>query len=211
MDTAMDGKPSEGSARASGWLAGNLPGIFIGSGATVIAALVALLGTYITSYNEAANLARDAEVRLTEIRTATTDRVRDAEVKLAEVRATAEGRARDADVRLVEIGVGVLRAKPDETGAKAARQWAIELVEKRSGVRFSEEAKAQLLDKPLQTSRYDAGGRDYNTGDYYIGGHDYDTGNRNAGGTDPDAPPQRPAPRRLRDGNQPPATSEPSR
>lgn len=170
MDLATGGKPLEGSGQPVGQPSGRLIGVLVGCSAAISAVLVGLLtflSTLITANKDLESRARDADIKLTEIRTVAADRIRDAEVKLAEVRAGAEGRARDADVRMVEIGVGVLRAKPDEEGAVAAREWAIELIEKRSGVRFSEEAKAQLMKKRLRYSGPFAGSFDttWNSGD----------------------------------------------
>ena len=51
-------------------------------------------------------------------------------------------------VHLVEIAIGILRADPKEDVAPA-RAWAIEVVEKNSGVNFDEKDRAALLHKPL--------------------------------------------------------------
>jgi hypothetical protein len=61
---------------------------------------------------------------------------------------------RNAD--LVKIGVSVLRVDPDkEKQISAAREWALNLIDANaSGVKFSPEARAQLLKEPLG---YDAG------------------------------------------------------
>ena len=58
------------------------------------------------------------------------------------------------DAQLVQIGVGVLEIDPkQQEQVAAAREWALELIEANSGgVRFSPEARAQLLSKRLPTS-----------------------------------------------------------
>jgi hypothetical protein len=51
-------------------------------------------------------------------------------------------------VHLVEIAVGILRADPKE-GVTPARAWALDIIEKNSGVPFSKEDREALLQKPL--------------------------------------------------------------
>jgi hypothetical protein len=57
----------------------------------------------------------------------------------------------ERNARLVEIGVGVLRADPKkEPTALAARKWALDLIDANAGgVRFSSEARQQLLTEPI--------------------------------------------------------------
>jgi hypothetical protein len=60
-----------------------------------------------------------------------------------------KNRNRELDIKLVEIGIGILRADPKETQVKAARGWAVQVIENYSHVKFSEADKATLLNKPL--------------------------------------------------------------
>ena len=53
-------------------------------------------------------------------------------------------------VHLVEIAIGILRADPKEDVAPA-RSWAIDVIERNSGVRFQPEDRAALLHKPIAT------------------------------------------------------------
>jgi hypothetical protein len=62
---------------------------------------------------------------------------------------TYANRNRELDIRLVEIGIGILRADPKETDLKAARGWAVQVIEDYSKVKFSDADRAALLDKPL--------------------------------------------------------------
>jgi hypothetical protein len=57
----------------------------------------------------------------------------------------------ERNARLVEIGVNILRADPQkETNIEAARAWALDLIDANSGgVRFSREARTELLKRPL--------------------------------------------------------------
>jgi hypothetical protein len=52
------------------------------------------------------------------------------------------------NAQLVEMGVAILRADP------GARTWANEVIQDNSGRNFSEEAKKQLLEKPLKTASF---------------------------------------------------------
>ena|SRR5580692_4746176 len=70
----------------------------------------------------------------------------------------------DRNSRLVEIGVGILRVDPEkETQVAGARKWALDLIDANAGgVRFSPEARTELLEKRLG---YDPGSYDYTYSD----------------------------------------------
>jgi hypothetical protein len=51
-------------------------------------------------------------------------------------------------VHLVEIAIGILRADPKED-VTPARGWALDVIEKNSGVPFTKEDREALLHKPL--------------------------------------------------------------
>ena len=51
-------------------------------------------------------------------------------------------------VHLVEIAIGILRADPKED-VTPARGWALDIIEKNSGVPFSQQDREALLRKPL--------------------------------------------------------------
>jgi hypothetical protein len=51
-------------------------------------------------------------------------------------------------VHLVEIAIGILRADPKDD-VTPARAWAIDVIEKNSGVPFNAEDRAALLHKPI--------------------------------------------------------------
>jgi hypothetical protein len=51
-------------------------------------------------------------------------------------------------VHLVEISIGILRSDPKEDWTPA-RAWAIEVIEKNSGVKFMASDRAALLHKPI--------------------------------------------------------------
>lgn len=62
---------------------------------------------------------------------------------------TYSNRNRELDIELVKLGVAILRADPKETQTRGAREWAINVIEKFSGVPFTEKAKAELLTNKL--------------------------------------------------------------
>jgi hypothetical protein len=51
-------------------------------------------------------------------------------------------------VHLVELAIGILKADPKE-GVAPARAWAIEVIEKNSGIPFDNDDRAALLNKPI--------------------------------------------------------------
>jgi hypothetical protein len=55
-------------------------------------------------------------------------------------------------VHLVEIAIGILRADPKEDVAPA-RKWAIDVIEKNSGITFDAANRDALLHKPLMDKR----------------------------------------------------------
>lgn len=60
----------------------------------------------------------------------------------------------ERNARLVEIGVRVLLVDPTkEKQVRGAREWAIDLIDANAGVKFSPEARAELLNKPLGIAR----------------------------------------------------------
>ncbi|MFZ3311312.1 MAG: hypothetical protein WA280_18315 [Xanthobacteraceae bacterium] len=73
---------------------------------------------------------------------------------------------------LVQIGVGVLRVDPAKNPQMAAaREWAINLIDANAGgIKFSAEARAELLQKPLGYD--DSSFSDGNDGSYDDGAND---------------------------------------
>jgi hypothetical protein len=63
-------------------------------------------------------------------------------------------------VHLVEIAIGILRADPSKEDVAPARQWAIDIIERDSGVKFTPEDRAALLHKAVKTIDYGGGGFD---------------------------------------------------
>ena len=55
-------------------------------------------------------------------------------------------------VHLVEIAIGILRADPKED-VTPARGWALDVIEKNSGVPFTQEDRQALLHKPLAAGK----------------------------------------------------------
>ena len=53
------------------------------------------------------------------------------------------------DAQMVQIGVGILPADPVKSDVAPARKWAVDLVEKHSGLPFSPEDRENLLHRPI--------------------------------------------------------------
>ncbi len=60
---------------------------------------------------------------------------------------------RQMDVKMVEIGIGILRAPPKEDIA-VIRGWAIDVIERNSGRRFTDAQRAALLKQELPWAGY---------------------------------------------------------
>jgi hypothetical protein len=58
-------------------------------------------------------------------------------------------RNRELDIELVKLGVAILRADPQETQTRGAREWAINVIETFSRVPFTAKARAELLSNKL--------------------------------------------------------------
>jgi|HubBroStandDraft_6_1064221.scaffolds.fasta_scaffold1096793_2 hypothetical protein len=71
------------------------------------------------------------------------------------------GRTQELDIRMVEVGIGILRAPPTDDIA-SIREWAMDVIAKKSGFPFTPEQRAALLKEQLQYR--DA--YSYNTGSY---------------------------------------------
>jgi hypothetical protein len=72
-------------------------------------------------------------------------------VAIAAITFALKSMSEERNARLVEIGVGVLRVDPSkEDHITAAREWALNLIDANAGgVKFSREARAELLKKPF--------------------------------------------------------------
>jgi hypothetical protein len=55
---------------------------------------------------------------------------------------------RQLDVKLVEIGISILRAPAGED-VSAIREWALDLIERRTGTKFKPDQKTALIRRPL--------------------------------------------------------------
>jgi hypothetical protein len=57
-------------------------------------------------------------------------------------------------VHLVEIAIGILRADPTKEDVAPARGWAIDIIERDSGVKFSAADRAALLHQPIKAAAF---------------------------------------------------------
>jgi hypothetical protein len=74
----------------------------------------------------------------------------------------------ERNAHLVEIGVGILRVDPQkETQVGAARRWALDLIDANAGgVKFSLEARSDLLQRRLDYTQSIDYSSDFNSSDF---------------------------------------------
>jgi hypothetical protein len=58
---------------------------------------------------------------------------------------TASQKARDQDIRMVEIALSLVTPDPESGGAKGAREFAVDLLQKYSGVTISDDERASMI------------------------------------------------------------------
>jgi hypothetical protein len=84
------------------------------------------------------------------------------DAQIAQARSAAEAQmvlARSAfDGQMVQIGVNILSAEPGKADVTPARQWAIDLVEKHSGLPFNVADREALLHHPISSAALTLGG-----------------------------------------------------
>ena len=56
---------------------------------------------------------------------------------------------RDAQVQMIEMAVDILQSQPDPETGSGLREWAVEVIDRHSGVGLSEAARMELLKQPL--------------------------------------------------------------
>jgi hypothetical protein len=61
------------------------------------------------------------------------------------------------DEKMVDIGVNILAADPSKSDVAPARKWAIDLVEKHSGLPFDSADRESLLHHPIQVASANGG------------------------------------------------------
>ncbi|HXG77965.1 MAG TPA: hypothetical protein VNJ31_01320 [Methyloceanibacter sp.] len=90
------------------------------------------------------------EEALQKIQSAATD----AEAKIAELKSQAEQRSRELDIRMVEIALSLLKPDPNVEPSKiGAREWAVDVMEKYSGVRFSPAARRSIIETSVPVDK----------------------------------------------------------
>jgi hypothetical protein len=71
---------------------------------------------------------------------------KDAATKIEALKSETEQKSRELDIRMVEIALSLLKPDPNTDPNKVgAREWAINVMEKYSGVRFSEAARKSII------------------------------------------------------------------
>jgi hypothetical protein len=80
---------------------------------------------------------------LQKIQTATTD----ATARIEALKSEAEQKSRELDIRMVEIALSLVKPDPNVDPTKiGAREWAIDVMERFSGIRFSPSARQSIIE-----------------------------------------------------------------
>jgi hypothetical protein len=83
------------------------------------------------------------EQALKEIQTAAAQ----ATAKIQELKAEAEQKSRELDIHMVEIALSLVKPDPNEDKTKiGAREWAIDVMERFSGIKFSPAARKSIIE-----------------------------------------------------------------
>ncbi len=61
---------------------------------------------------------------------------------------------RDAQVRMIELAVGILQQEPDPEAGIGLREWAVDVIDRHSGVALSQAAQLELLQRSLPEISY---------------------------------------------------------
>lgn len=87
---------------------------------------------------------------LQKIQTATSD----ATARIEELKSEAEQKSRELDIRMVEIALSLVKPDPNVDPAKiGAREWAIDVMEKFSGIKFSPEARQSIIETSVPVDK----------------------------------------------------------
>jgi hypothetical protein len=60
----------------------------------------------------------------------------------------------ELQVHLVEIAIGILRADASKEDVAPAREWALDVIDQKSGVKFSKEDRKLLLHQSIQSADF---------------------------------------------------------
>jgi hypothetical protein len=109
----------------------------------VTAASVLIIPVIITLITQFYSYQAQRDEALQKIQTATTD----ATARIEALKSEAEQKSRELDIRMVEIALSLVKPDPNVDPTKiGAREWAIDVMERFSGIRFSPSARQSIIE-----------------------------------------------------------------
>jgi len=107
------------------------------------AASVLIIPVIITLITQFYSYQAQRDEALQKIQTATTD----ATARIEALKSEAEQKSRELDIRMVEIALSLVKPDPNVDPTKiGAREWAIDVMERFSGIRFSPSARQSIIE-----------------------------------------------------------------
>jgi hypothetical protein len=109
----------------------------------VTAASVLIIPVIITLITQFYSYQAQRDEALQKIQTATSD----ATTRIEALKSEAEQKSRELDIRMVEIALSLVKPDPNVDPTKiGAREWAIDVMERFSGIRFSPSARQSIIE-----------------------------------------------------------------
>ena len=109
----------------------------------VTAASVLIIPVIITLITQFYSYQAQRDEALQKIQTATSD----ATARIEALKSEAEQKSRELDIRMVEIALSLVKPDPNVDPTKiGAREWAIDVMERFSGIRFSPSARKSIIE-----------------------------------------------------------------
>ena len=109
----------------------------------VTAASVLIIPVIITLITQFYSYQAQRDEALQKIQTATSD----ATTRIEALKSQAEQKSRELDIRMVEIALSLVKPDPNVDPTKiGAREWAIDVMERFSGIRFSPSARQSIIE-----------------------------------------------------------------
>jgi hypothetical protein len=116
----------------------------------VTAAGVLIIPVIITLITQFYTYQAQRDEALQKIQTAATD----ATARIEELKSAAEQKSRELDIRMVEIALSLVKPDPNIDPTKiGAREWAIDVLERFSGIKFSSAARKSIIETAVPVDK----------------------------------------------------------
>ena len=116
----------------------------------VTAASILIIPVILTLITQFYTYKGQQDEALQKIQTAATD----ATTRIEELKSEAEQKSRELDIHMVEIALSLVKPDPNVDPTKiGAREWAIDVMEKFSGIRFSPAARQSIIETSVPVDK----------------------------------------------------------